>query len=153
MARSIPIDDDGYNMGYDGKSLVDELPYGLDQAILNTLKDFHVGRNNAISRDKLLGDLRLMGFKNIDEREVRACINQMRHGGELICSTGGIYGGYWCAADNEEVYDFTCKEFKPRAMDLLEQAQAMEAAAERIFGRYSPEKQMVLIQLIEEKIK
>ena len=142
MSGSIPIDDDGYNMGYSGQALVEEIPYGLEQAIHNLLKDFHLGRNNAISRKQLLSDLHVMGFKEIDEREVRACINQMRHKGDLICSTGGIYGGYWYAADNEEVYDFTSKEFKPRAMDLLEQAQAMETAAERLFGRYSPEKQI-----------
>lgn len=146
MNRSIPIDDDGYNIGYDGKSLVDELPYGLDQAIHNLLKDFHVGRENVISRDHLLFSLEFKGFKNIDDREVRACINQLRHKGDLICSTGGINGGYWYAADNEEVHDFTSKEFRPRAMDLLEQAQAMEAAAENLFGRFSPEKQIPMFQ-------
>jgi len=145
MSRSLPIDDDGYNMGYSSQALVEEIPYGLEQAIHNLLKDFHMGRNNAISRKQLLKDLGKMGFPNLDDdRQVRACINQMRHKGDLICSTGGINGGYWYAADNEEVYDFTSKEFKPRAMDLLEQAQAMEAAAERLFGRYSPEKQISL---------
>lgn len=142
MSRSIPINDDGYNMGYDGKSLVEELPYGLAQAIHNLLKDFHVGRKNAIGGDKLFGDLNRMGFGNIDERDMRACINQLRHKGELICSTGGKNGGYWWATDNEEVHKFTQKECKSRAMDLLEQAQAMEAAAENLFGRFSPEKQI-----------
>ena len=147
MNRSIPIDDDGYNIGYDGQAFVEELPYGLETAIHNLLKDFHVGRRNAISRDDLLLSLAPMGFKDIDDREMRACINQMRHKGELICSTGGINGGYWYAADNEDVYKFTSKEFKPRAMDLLEQAQAMEAAAERLFGRYSPEKQISMFEI------
>ena len=147
MSRSIPIDDDGYNMGYDGKAMVEELPYGLEQAIHNLLRNFHVGRGNAIGGDQLLKDLRPMGFKDLDPREMRACINQLRHKGDLICSTGGIYGGYWYAADNEEVYDFTSKEFKPRAMDLLEQAQAMEAAAERQYGRFSPEKQISLFEI------
>ncbi len=144
MSRSIPIDDDGYNMGYQPA----EVPYGLEQAIHNLLKDFHTGRHNAISRDQLLIDLRVMGFhwesKSTAERMMRDCINQMRHNGELICSTGGVMGGYWMATSNEEVHKFTNHECKSRAMDLLEQAQAMEAAAERLFGRYSPEKQISL---------
>ena len=71
MSRTIPIDDDGYNMGYSSQALVEEIPYGLEQAIHNLLKDFHKGRINAISREKLLADLHVMGFKEINEREVR----------------------------------------------------------------------------------
>jgi hypothetical protein len=131
-----------YNAGINVKELIENLPAGLDRAMLRVL-DFHIGRDSAISRGRLVADLGRMGFM-VHEREARACINQLRKEGVAICSTGGGEGGYWLAADQEELEEFLEREFDARAMDLHEQARAMRQAAEKRWGRYSPEKQATL---------
>lgn len=144
MGRSILLDNDGepvYNRGVDIKQLIKELPAGLERGILDVLQ-FHIGHENAISRTKLLNDLGLHGFHFDDDRKVRLCISQMRKEGQQICSTGGEDGGYWLGAGKEEVFEFTSKEYRSRALDMLETAKAMEDAAEKRWGRYSPEKQI-----------
>lgn len=128
-----------YNAGVNVKEMIDNLPAGLDRAMLRIL-EFHKGRENAISRGRLLADLGLMGFV-VHEREARVCINQLRKEGVEICSTGGSKGGYWMAVSQDEVMEFTENELEPRAMDLLEQSKAMKAAAERRWGKYSRERQ------------
>ena len=50
-----------YNAGIDIAALIDELPAGIDRAILRILS-FHTGRGDAISRGKLVGDLSSMGL-------------------------------------------------------------------------------------------
>ena len=124
--------------------MIQEMPPGLDRAILRILS-FHQGREHAISRKRLRAELGRMGFVvDEDEREARVCINQFRKEGMQICSTGGKGGGYWMAIDHKELEKFIQKEMDSRAMDLLEQARAMRAAAEKRWGRYSPEKQASL---------
>lgn len=145
MSRSILLNSDGnavFNAGFDLDELIDNLPAGLDRAMLRIL-EFHKGRENAISRGQLVLDLTKHGFE-VHEREARAMINQLRKHGIEICSTGGERGGYWLATSQEEIQDFTHKELRPRALDLLEQAEAMEKAAEKRWGRYSPSKQAVM---------
>ena len=75
---------------------------------------------------------------------MRACINELRKAGHLICSTGGEGGGYYLPEDWEEMNEFIERELHPRAMDLLEQEKALIAEAEKRWGRYSPEKQISL---------
>lgn len=128
-----------YNAGIDIAELIDELPAGIDRAILRILS-FHAGRGDAISRGKLVGDLASMGFP-VHEREVRLVINQLRKQGVGICSTGGVDGGYWLAADYAELEEFIRREIDARAIDLHEQASAMRRAAELKWGKYSAEKQ------------
>jgi len=142
---AILLDNDGnpiYNTGFDMKALIDNLPAGLDRAMLRVLS-FHIGHGNVISRGRLVAELANCGFQ-VHEREARACINLLRKDGIAICSTGGGEGGYWLAADQDELEEFIQKEMDSRAMDLLEQARAMRAAAEKRWGRYSPEKQASL---------
>lgn len=141
----ILLDGDGipFNKGINIQDMIDNLPAGLDRAVLDVIK-FHEGRENAISRELLVHDLKSMGF-DVSEREARACINQLRKSGmpgTWICSTGGVDGGYWLAADHEELEEFLQKEVDARALDLHEQASAMRRAAEKRWGRYSPEKQI-----------
>ena len=81
-----------------------------------------------------------MGFKT-HERQVRAAINQLRKEGQPICSTGGEGGGYYLAAGADELDTFIARELHARAMDLLEQEQAMRAARIRIFGSKIPQGQ------------
>ncbi len=141
---SIPIfPEDDYNAGFDLEEMIDNLPAGLERTILRIL-DFHTGRKNFISGEDLVEQVHLMGFRDTENREVRASINQLRKSGRpgsWICSTGGIEGGYWMAESQEELEEFCQREFDSRAKDLFEQAAAMRKAAERKWGRYSPEKQ------------
>lgn len=124
--------------------MIREMPAGLDRAILRVLS-FHRGKSNAISRDDLLAQLK--GYTK-DERIMRACIQEIRKRGDpeisLICSMGGIGGGYYLADNHDEVMEYIDHEVDPRAFDLLEQSKALRTAAEKRWGRYSPEKQISL---------
>ena len=122
--------------------MIHEMPPGLDRAILRILS-FHQGRKQAISRGRFVGDLARVGF-GVNERAMRACINELRKDGHLICSTGGEGGGYYLPEDWNELAEFIERELHPRAMDLLEQEKALRAEAEKRWGRYSPEKQASL---------
>jgi hypothetical protein len=105
---------------------------------------FHTGRKNAVSRPAMLTYLKQLGFNLKDDRPMRAAINLLRKQGIEICSAGGENGGYWLAADHEELEEYIQRELHPRAMDLLEQEKALKAEAEKRWGRYSPEKQASL---------
>jgi hypothetical protein len=134
-----------YNAGVNVKELIENLPAGLERAIRRVL-DFHVGRENAISRSQLISDLARMGFNYLDkdDRPMRACINQIRKSGtpgSWICSTGGLGGGYWLAKNQEEMEEFINHEEESRLGDFAKQMRAMRSAAEKRWGRYSPEKQ------------
>src|SRR4030042_573177 len=122
--------------------MIREMPAGLDRAILRVLS-FHQGKGNAIGRGRLVLELYRMGFK-VHERVMRAAINELRKAGQLICSMGGEGGGYYLAENQDEVEEYRTHELRPRAMDLLEQDKAMLEAAEKRWGRYSPEKQITL---------
>ena len=132
-----------FNMGVDIQSMIDNLPAGLDRALLRVLQ-FHRGRTNAISRRDLLKDLTFMGFQMKDDRPMRICINQFRKEGVEICSTGGKKSGYWLAANQEELNEWIQNESEARLKDFGKQIRAMRAAADKRWGRYSPEKQASL---------
>lgn len=121
-----------YNAGYNRA----ELPAGIERAVLRVL-DFHVGREAAISRSGLVMALGQVGFP-VSEREARQVVNELRKAGEPICSTGGEGGGYWRAADWQELNAYIEHELHSRAVDLLEQESALRREAERVWGRFSP---------------
>ena len=129
-----------YNAGVRIDKLIDELPAGLDRALLRVLS-FHTGRGLAISRGDLVSTLWTSHGMNVHERAVRAQINLMRKQGFPICSTGGEEGGYWLAAGWDELLEYLEREIHSRAMDLLEQEGALRRAAEMRWGVYSAEKQ------------
>ena len=129
-----------YNAGVNIRALVDELPAGLDRALLRVL-GFHVGRSTAIGRGELVQALKIHGFK-VHERAVRAMINELRKQGVAICSTGGEEGGYWLAANWEELNEYIEHELHSRAMDLMEQEGALRREAEKRWGMYAANKQM-----------
>lgn len=132
------------NVGVLLQDEIAKLPAGLNRAILRVMS-FHVGRGNAIPRVDLVDELAKAGFDHRKEdRPVRLSINQLRKAGLLICSTGGRQGGYFMASSIQEVEDYLDVEVRSRAMDLLEQEKAMKQAAEKTWGRYSPEKQLGL---------
>ncbi len=142
MNTPIYLDNDGnpYNISFDLDELIDNLPPGLERAMLRIL-EFHKGRENAISRGQLLKDLATHGFK-VHEREARAMINLLRKKGVEICSTGGGDGGYWLAKDSQELEEYLVSEPLARIKDLGQQVIAMRAAAERHWGKYAPENQI-----------
>ena len=74
------------------------------------------------------------GRPTITNREMRAIIAEMRLRGALICSTGGRGGGYWLADSLDDVLDFTNRELRSRALNLLVTARAMRREARRQFG-------------------
>lgn len=128
---------------FDLNELIDQLPAGLDRAVLRILS-YHKGKSKAISRADLVTNLARMGFE-VNERAARAMINQLRKQGYTICSTGGEGGGYFLADSWDELMDFIDRELHGRAMDLLEQEKSLKASGERMWGRYSPEKQKRLL--------
>jgi hypothetical protein len=115
------------------KTLIDNLPAGIERALLRIL-NYHVGEENAISRSDLMIQLANSGFRMKDDRPVRALINELRNRGELILSKGGAGGGYWMAMTKEEVEHFLDFEVHPRAMDLLETERSLKMAMEKRFG-------------------
>lgn len=129
-----------HNIGIDIDRLITELPPGLDRATLRVLS-YHIGRNQAINRVQLLEALKDLGF-NVHERAARACINQLRKKGHLICSTGGHKSGYWIAENWTELNEYIDRELHARAMDLLEQERALRSQAERQWGMYSTQRSL-----------
>ena len=75
---------------------------------------------------------------------VRMTIQALRKDGHPICSTGGEDGGYWMAANWAELDEYLEREVRSRALDLLEQEKALKSAGEKLWGRYSPGKQIGL---------
>lgn len=121
-----------YNAGVSLQAVIDQMPPGMDRALLRILT-VRVGREAAISRPSLLASLKSLGF-DVHERQARACINQLRKAGHPICSTGGSDSGYWWAANWAELNEYLEREVHSRAMDLLEQEQALKRTGEREWG-------------------
>lgn len=120
--------------------MISDLPPGLDRAVLRVLS-FHTGQALAISRGDLVGEVARLGFR-VHERAIRLTINQLRKRGHLICSTGGSGGGYFLAANWDELQDYLDREVHSRAMDLLEQEKALRMAGEQRWGVYASQERL-----------
>lgn len=133
-----------FNRGVDVQALAAQTK-GLQKEVLLVLK-YSVGRERAMSRNDLIGYLRRNPlWADVDERLVREAIHELRQSGvALICSTGGVGGGYWFAKDWDEVDEFIAREIEPRAYGLLETKRAMLATAGRQFGPKPVVKQTTL---------
>jgi len=112
--------------------LIAEMPVNLERAVLRVLS-FHVGKKNAIGRDQLVETVR-MNWPDAHERQVRQGIHDLRRKGRLICSMPGEDGGYYMAANLEEVLEFLERELHPKAVDMLETESTMKASARQQFG-------------------
>lgn len=112
--------------------LIAEMPAGLERATLRALS-FHLGKARAIGRVGLVEMLRLEGFE-VNERQVRRCIHDLRRKGRLICSAPGEDGGYYLAASLVEFREFCERELHPKAIDMLETESAMKESARQQFG-------------------
>lgn len=105
---------------------------------------WHVGKSQAISGDQMIQQLQHLGWIGDVDRQFRDQINKLRKLQAVICSAGGPGGGYWIPDGPAEFEEYLQHELHSRAMDLLEQEKQMRAAAERIWGKYSPEHQLRL---------
>lgn len=125
-----------FNISIDVQDMIRELPEGIYRALLDALAN-HVGREKSISRRELvmrLSPLLREKYKpSRFDRSVRLAINQLRKQGYPICSTGGPNGGYFIAANREELEEYLQLEIHARAMDLLQQEQSMRAGSARLW--------------------
>ena len=133
-----------HNRGVNVKQMAAGLQ-GLEKDVLLVLQ-YSIGRDNAMPRRDLIAYLRRNPiYSDVDERAVRLAIHELRQSGTaLICSTGGIGGGYWLARDWDEVEEFIAREVEPRALGLLATKKSMLAAAGRQFGPKPTVKQTTL---------
>jgi hypothetical protein len=110
------------------------LPEGLEAAVLDALTHDSIGKPNVMSRHDLiyLASARMM--RQIPDRQIRLAVHNLRIKGNLVCSAPGDDGGYWLAANLEEVDECCRREFHAKAMDLLKTENAMHEAARLLFG-------------------
>jgi predicted transcriptional regulator len=117
---------------YDVKQMIDDLPHGLDRAILLILSN-RWGRNQAISRGNLVKAVSQMGFPS-NERAVRLQISQLRKKGALIGSAPGENGGYYLVLTAQEFQEFVDTEYLAKIKDMQETLSAMRQSARDVFG-------------------
>lgn len=116
------------------------------RVVILFLINFHHGRSQAIARDELLYQIHSHGF-DVEEREVRSVIHDLKKSGHLIVSSGGSKGGYWLAAGWGEVEEYLECEVRARALDLLEQEKIFLHAAAIEFGPRPVPGQLALIRI------
>lgn len=124
-----------FNQGVNVDAMLEEMPAGAKRGLLRVL-GFRKGRKMAIGRRDLAEEMRKVGFR-LHERAIRALINELRKEGHPICSTGGEDGGYWLSENWQELEEYLEREVHSRAMDLLEQEQALRATGEKLWGSLS----------------
>ena len=103
------------------------------QAEIIRLLGFHVGRERAMTKYRLLDELARAGFY-MTEREFRSEIAALRKQGMLIGSSAGSNPGYYLIANMGEFDEFTTTELLPRIKDLNDTYRAMSGAAQTQFG-------------------
>ena len=133
-----------HNVGVDVAEMIAALEPGLKRTVLRVLS-YHIGRGQALGRKALVAEVRRM--VPCHDRQVRLVINELRKDEVLICSTGGIDGGYWLAQDDDEYQAYRASEVVARIVDMNEQLRAMDAAALRQFGPVPEGKQLNLMEV------
>lgn len=111
---------------------MDNEPLGVRRFLIR-LFSLNVGRKQAIPRVKMVAKVRDAGY-DLDEREVRGVIHDLRREGHLIIGASGEGGGYFLAENKKEVDDFIAKEINSHAMDLLQTKRIMRKKAREEFG-------------------
>ncbi len=112
-----------------------DMPVGLERATLRVLS-YRSGKVAAIGRGELVTELQKV-LGDVQERQVRRCIHDLRRQGHLICSTPGEAGGYYLPKTMDEFQEFIDREIHPKALDLLETEKVMKEAARQLFGNAS----------------
>jgi hypothetical protein len=102
------------------------------QAEIIRLLGFHVGRERAMTKFRLLDELARAGFY-MTEREFRSEIAALRKQGIMIGSSAGSNPGYYLIANMGEFDEFIATELLPRIKDLNDTYRAMSGAAQTQF--------------------
>ena len=109
----------------------------LQRNILDILC-WHIGRKKSIKRDDIIHELAKRGLvEGVDsntERRVRDAIHELRNQGHIICSVAAGDGGYFIAAEKDEVFEFIDTEIQPRINDLSKTKKAILDSARKQFG-------------------
>jgi hypothetical protein len=103
-----------------------------ERKILNTVESH--AKLKPLSRFELVNKVNRLLLSSLSERRTRNAIREMRKKGVLILSSGGNNGGYYMAGSLDEYYQFRDREYKSRALDILETVSAMDASAAEQFG-------------------
>lgn len=103
------------------------IPPDLNLAIMAVLS-FHLGRGNPISLADLCAALREL---DVNERRLRAHIEDLRHSGHLI---GSVRDGYYLITNQEELEDFLHREYLAKIDDMQQTMEAMLEAASQRWG-------------------
>jgi predicted DNA-binding transcriptional regulator YafY len=114
------------------KNQIEEMPVGLDRALLRILS-FHPGREKSVGGRDLRSLAAVSGFR-VPERTLREAIKQLRRKGHLICSAPGEEGGYYLAANLAEFQEFARMEYEAKIADMSETLNVMRKAAVQQFG-------------------
>ena len=123
---------DKFNRGFDMDVYIQTLDPGLDRAVLRALQ-YHVGQGASIRRRDLVNSVKHY-IPDVRDRAIRLTINRLRKDGFPICSTGGVDGGYWIAANPAELDEYITRELKSRALDLHEQIEALNSTRRAMWG-------------------
>jgi hypothetical protein len=102
------------------------------QAEIIRLLGFHVGRERAMTKFRLLDELARAGFY-MTEREFRSEIAALRKQGIMIGSSAGSNPGYYLIANMGEFDEFIATELLARIKDLQETYRAMSGSAQTQF--------------------
>ena len=102
------------------------------QAEIIRLLGFHVGRERAMTKYRLLDELARSGF-HLTEREFRQEVSALRKQGIMIGSSAGSNPGYYLIANMGEFDEFIATELLPRIKDLNDTYRAMSGAAQTQF--------------------
>ena len=100
----------------------------MHAAVLRILRS-HIGAHQAIKASEIAKRV-----DRKDDRIVRETVRQLRREGYLILSSISPPYGYFLAATETEWMEFRDRNLRPRAIDILETAQAMGKAAKRRYG-------------------
>ncbi len=113
------------------EKLLDDMPPGLDRAVLSILR-FHIGLAEAIEKEPLILTLENGGFHLKDERQVRIAIVKLRKAGVPVCSSSAE-SGYFLPATHQEFTAFVAREYWKKIKDMTETALSMTRPISKIF--------------------
>jgi len=114
-----------------------DMPSSLGRTILSILR-YHFGKHNAIARKALLIRVNIAGWSPGD-RGLRDEINALKKNEYLICSSGGVGGGYYFAENWDELEEYIERELISRIVDLSEQRKALQLGGKKLWGENSPQ--------------
>ena len=123
-------------------SLISSLPAGVERAILRVLS-FHQGAENAIPRCQCCWPISNGMASIFTEREMRAAINSLCESRDILFAARGDYkvGIIPPPAPRSLRTTFSVSCTRVR-WTCSSRRRAMKEAAEKIWGKYSPARQM-----------